>query len=43
MDAMSWMKDEEYSEKDRKKLERGSGDVKAVTLFCHWLYKIVSW
>jgi hypothetical protein len=46
---MTWMKDKKYaakdmySEKDKKKLEKGSGDVKAVTLFCNWLYRIMSW
>lgn len=32
-----------YSEKDKKKLDKGSGDIKAVTLFCNWLYRIMSW
>jgi hypothetical protein len=47
--AMTWMKDEKYagrkmySDKDKKKLEKDSGDVKAVTLFCNWLYRIMSW
>ena len=46
---MTWMKDKKYagkdmySAKDKKKLEKGSGDVKAVTLFCNWLYRIMSW
>jgi archaellum component FlaD/FlaE len=32
-----------YSEKEKKKLEKGPGDVKAVTVFCNWLYRVVSW
>ncbi len=41
---MSWMKDEKkYSEKDRQKLEKGSGFVKAWTLGCNWLYRFLSW
>jgi hypothetical protein len=41
---MSWMKDEKkYSEKDRQKLEKGSGCVKAWTLGCHWIYSFLSW
>ena len=40
----SWMKDKKkYSEKDIKKLEKGSGIVKAWTLACNWLYRVVSW
>ncbi len=40
----SWMKDKnKYSEKDIKKLEKGSGFVKAWTLVCNWLYRVVSW
>jgi hypothetical protein len=40
---MSWMKDETYNEKERAKLEKGSGDVKAITIFCNWLYRVMSW
>jgi len=40
---MTWMNDKKYSEKDLKKLEKGSGLEKAWTLFCCWLYKVVSW
>jgi len=40
----SWMKDKEtYSDKDREKLEKGSGFVKAWTLACNWVYRVVSW
>jgi hypothetical protein len=40
----SWMKDgKKYSEKDQKKLESGSGFVKAWTLLSNWLYRVVSW
>jgi hypothetical protein len=40
----SWMKDKEtYNKKDREKLEKGSGFVKAWTLACNWLYRVVSW
>ena len=40
----SWMKDEKkYSEKDKKKLESGSGFVKVWTLVSNWLYRVVSW
>jgi len=40
----SWMKDEKkYSEKDREKLEKGSGFVKAWTLVSNWIYRVVSW
>jgi hypothetical protein len=40
----SWMKDKnKYGEKDIKKLEKGSGFVKAWTLVCNWLYRVVSW
>lgn len=40
---MTWMKDKTYSEKDREKLERGSGWIRAWTLFCHWFYRVVKW
>ncbi|VVB68884.1 Uncharacterised protein [uncultured archaeon] len=45
MEAMdSWLKDREmYSDKDREKLEKGSGFVKAWTLVCNWVYRVVSW
>ena len=40
----SWMKDgKKYSEMDQKKLEKGSGFVKAWTLISNWLYRVVSW
>ncbi|MHB8119682.1 MAG: hypothetical protein ACYDHX_13305 [Methanothrix sp.] len=40
----SWMKDgKKYSEKDKKKLEKGSGFVKVWTLISNWLYRVVSW
>ena len=40
----SWMKEKgKYSEKDIKKLEKGSGCVKAWTLLCNWIYRVVSW
>jgi hypothetical protein len=40
----SWMKDKtRYSEKDRKKLEKGSGCVKAWTLACNWLWRFLRW
>jgi hypothetical protein len=40
----SWMKDEKkYSEEDRKKLEKGSGFVKAWTLVSNWIYRVISW
>jgi hypothetical protein len=40
----SWMKEKgKYSEKDIKKLEKGSGCVKAWTLLCNWFYRVVSW
>ncbi len=40
----SWLKDKEmYSDKDRAKLEKGSGFVKAWTLVCNWVYRVVSW
>lgn len=40
----SWMKDRDvYSEKDKEKLEKGSGFVKAWTLIANWLYRLVSW
>jgi hypothetical protein len=43
-ELMSWMKDEKrYSEKERKKLEKGSGGEKAWTLGCNWLYRFLSW
>ena len=46
---MTWMKEKKqggkdvYNELEKKKLEKGSGDVKAVTVFCNWLYRVVSW
>ena len=46
---MTWMNEKKhsgkdvYSEKEKKKLEKGPGDVKAVTVFCNWLYRAVSW
>jgi hypothetical protein len=40
----SWMKDKEtYCKKDREKLEKGSGCVKAWTLACSWVYRVLSW
>jgi hypothetical protein len=40
----SWMKDQKkYSEKDRTKLEKGSGFVKAWTLAANWIYRVISW
>ena len=40
----SWMKDQKkYSEKDKEKLEKGSGFVKAWTLVSNWIYRVVSW
>lgn len=40
----SWMKDtSRYSEKDKAKLEKGSGFVKLWTLVSNWLYSVVSW
>jgi hypothetical protein len=40
----SWMKDgNKYGEKDREKLEKGSGCVKAWTLIANWLYRVISW
>jgi len=40
----SWMKERgKYSEKDLQKLEKGSGWIKAWTLFCNWFYRVVSW
>lgn len=40
----SWMKDKEtYSEKEREKLEKGTGCVKAWTLACNWVYRVLSW
>jgi archaellum component FlaD/FlaE len=46
---MTWMNEKKhsgkdvYSEKEKKKLEKSPGDVKAVTVFCNWLYRVVSW
>jgi hypothetical protein len=40
---MSWMKNKRYSEKDKAKLEKGSGGIKAWTLACNWLYSFFSW
>ena len=40
---MSWMKGSKYSEKDKEKLEKGSGLVKMWTLLCNWFYRVVSW
>lgn len=42
-ESMSWMKDDSFDEKDKKKLESGSGIEKAITIFCRWLYSVVSW
>jgi hypothetical protein len=40
----SWIKNQKiYSEKDKQKLEKGSGFVKAWTLISNWLYRVVSW
>jgi len=40
----SWMKDKvRYSEKDKEKLEKGSGYVKLWTLVSNWLYRVISW
>jgi hypothetical protein len=41
---MSWMDDKKkISEKERKKLEKGGGCVKAWTLGCNWLYRFLHW
>ncbi|MDF0590415.1 hypothetical protein [Candidatus Methanocrinis natronophilus] len=40
---MSWIKEKRYAEKDREKLERGSGFEKLVTMVSNWLYRVVSW
>jgi hypothetical protein len=40
----SWMKDKvRYSEKDKEKLEKGSGYVKLWTLVANWVYRVISW
>jgi len=40
----SWMKSRNiYSEKEKEKLEKGSGCVKAWTLISNWFYRLVSW
>lgn len=40
----SWMKDKKrYPEKDKEKLEKGSGCVKAWTLMSNWVYRLISW
>jgi hypothetical protein len=40
----SWMKDEnKYCERDREKLEKGSGFVKIWTLASNWVYRVISW
>jgi len=40
----SWMQSKNiYSEKDREKLEKGSGFVKAWTLISNWVYRVISW
>jgi len=40
----SWITDgKKYSEKDKQKLVKGSGFVKAWTLISNWLYRVVSW
>ena len=40
----SWMKDKvRYSEKDKEKLEKGSGYVKVWTLVSNWVYRLISW
>jgi len=40
---MSWMKDKKYGEKDREKLEKGSGSEKFITMICNWFYRVMSW
>jgi hypothetical protein len=40
---MTWMKDIKYDEKDREKLEKGSGFEKFITMISHWLYRVMSW
>jgi len=40
----SWMKDKgKYSKEEIEKLEKGSGFIKAWTLLCNWIYRVVSW
>lgn len=40
----SWMKDKvRFSEKDKEKLEKGSGCVKVWTLVSNWVYRLISW
>ncbi len=41
--VMSWIKDKKYDENDRKKLEKGGGFEKFVTIISHWFYRVVSW
>ena len=40
---MSWMKDKKYRDEDRKKLEKGSGFEKFITIISHWFYRVMSW
>jgi hypothetical protein len=40
---MSWIKDKKYDENDRKKLEKGGGFEKFVTIISHWFYRVMSW
>jgi len=37
------MKSNKYSEKDKEKLETGSGFTRLWTLLANWLYRAVSW
>jgi hypothetical protein len=37
------MKDKKFSEKDREKLEKGSGCIKMWTLLCNWFHRVISW
>jgi len=40
---MSWMKDKKFCDKDREKLEKGSGSEKFITMICNWFYRVMSW
>lgn len=40
---MSWIKSKKYSEKERMKIEKGSGFEKFWTLICNWLWRVISW
>jgi hypothetical protein len=37
------MKENKFSDDERKKLEKGGGCTRFWTLICNWIYRFISW